>query len=565
MNEQEKSKTATKLEIAEKFAKELTEQLESQFGTWNKLKRQFGNTSYGQICKKIKWKPGHFSKLIRPLQKDSQGEYPFYQEAAYNKAIKELALFINNNLQTANENLLIEKNKLIQQLEDKKKKLVSKDTTLSTKITETTELQTAKETLLSEKSPLSQPLEDKKKSNFFLDKKLLGLLVLFLFPLAYCAYKNFETKIVKIDSLEGNVRQLRLKNHLPPVPHQLVLEHFYPTNHKLLYPALEQWSKEINDSLLSIKINTIKPNQSNPKTNSYEEFRWDDNIHLFHTVTYYARDTYNPIGFFSSIPFGMDYSTFDLWFYGSGGITKYEEYINDRNHSLLPLGNTGPQAEGWFLKEINSINDLETLKKIRIFGLGGKVLDALNPTIKSISEFPTLEVLKNEFLDLPPAERSNFAFEYVNAYTDSILQFPEFANIAQASGLKLYFYANGQHEPSTLWSLLIKNEVIDTLRKYGEYDLFQSITTKYHRQITRNYILKGAEQLNSWQQQEDSLAFKILPSFPKKVQDSLKTITIGFLKRYAQDDEKIFKPLFEDYADFHYKLNGINLNPTDSK
>ena len=50
--------------------------------------------------------------------------------------------------------------------------------------------------------------------------------------------------------------------------------------------------------------------------------------------------------------------------------------MRDYNIVNFPGGNTGVQMDGWFRKEIKTLNDLKGLK-IRIAGLGGEVMTRL--------------------------------------------------------------------------------------------------------------------------------------------------------------------------------------------
>ena len=58
--------------------------------------------------------------------------------------------------------------------------------------------------------------------------------------------------------------------------------------------------------------------------------------------------------------------------------------LADFNCISLPAGNTGTQMGGWFRREVSSLEDLAGIK-MRIPGLGGKVMDQLGVSVQVLA------------------------------------------------------------------------------------------------------------------------------------------------------------------------------------
>jgi len=332
----------------------------------------------------------------------------------------------------------------------------------------------------------------------------------------------------------------------------VIFEHYYPDSHPIFRTEIPKWIAEINASISSISIISKGQIKGGGPEESLDKLMNDERM-LYHTVTYYDRD--DPLLFFSGIPFGMDRSTYDLWFESPNNTALFKEYFQGKKYELYPLGNTGPQAGGWFFKPINSIEDLQNIK-MRIFGVGGEVLR--NISIKSNMPFKTMEDLMRSFKS-KEMDKKNHAFEYVNAYVDKELGYTDtlLKQLESNTTLKLYFYKNGWQEPGTVWNLVVNQELINNYLSDEEVQQFKTITRKYHHRITNQFIVKGKEQIHKWEQ--ENTPFEIMPSFPIPVMQELEKETIRFLKNKDQDPQSYFSRIYESYASYHLKVNGINL------
>ncbi|HXG79343.1 MAG TPA: C4-dicarboxylate ABC transporter, partial [Methyloceanibacter sp.] len=84
---------------------------------------------------------------------------------------------------------------------------------------------------------------------------------------------------------------------------------------------------------------------------------------------------------FSGYPFGPGGADYLAWFEQGNGRKLYQEMYDHAGLKLhvLPCAFGGAEAGGWFAKEIETAQDIKSLR-MRIFGLGGRVMSRLGAT-----------------------------------------------------------------------------------------------------------------------------------------------------------------------------------------
>ncbi len=147
---------------------------------------------------------------------------------------------------------------------------------------------------------------------------------------------------------------------------------------------------------------------------------------------------------FASVPFGPSAEEYAAWMQeGDGGKLFAEVYAKHGIHGQL-CGMIGPEAAGWFRKEIKTVEDLKGLK-IRYAGLGGEVLRKLGASVTVLAAgeiFPNLEkgVIDGTEFSMPSVDK-NLGFYKVARH----------------------YYFPGWHQPASTAELIINKKVWDGL------------------------------------------------------------------------------------------------------
>lgn len=139
---------------------------------------------------------------------------------------------------------------------------------------------------------------------------------------------------------------------------------------------------------------------------------------------------------FSAVPFGPSAGEYLAWIYFGGGRQLFEEITRRNNIHGVFCGLIASEASGWFRKEIRVLEDLEGLR-MRITGLGAKVMEKLGVEIRTLEEGSIFVALENGAID---------AVEFSMPAIDLKLGFHRMAR---------HYYFPGWHQPSTLFALMI--------------------------------------------------------------------------------------------------------------
>lgn len=159
-----------------------------------------------------------------------------------------------------------------------------------------------------------------------------------------------------------------------------------------------------------------------------------------HTASYYFIGKNPALAFDTCVPFGFTARQQNAWLLHLGGLDLLRELFADFNVLNFPGGNTGTQMGGWFRREIRSVADLQGLK-MRIPGLGGRVMDRLGVTVQLLSGGEIYQALERGTID---------AAEWVGPYDDEKLSFNKVAR---------YYYYPGWWEPGPTLSFYVnRNE-----------------------------------------------------------------------------------------------------------
>ena len=167
---------------------------------------------------------------------------------------------------------------------------------------------------------------------------------------------------------------------------------------------------------------------------------------MYHAADYYYVGQHPAFGFFTAVPFGMTPNELHNWYYHMGGHKLHLELGEEFGlHSFL-AGNTGPQAGGWFRKEIKSAADFNGLK-FRMPGLGGKALGKLGASVQTLPGSEIYQALASGAID---------GTEWIGPWADEKAGFQEITKI---------YYTSGFHEPGAGLACGINKERFNKLSK----------------------------------------------------------------------------------------------------
>jgi TRAP-type mannitol/chloroaromatic compound transport system substrate-binding protein len=160
-------------------------------------------------------------------------------------------------------------------------------------------------------------------------------------------------------------------------------------------------------------------------------------------VTYWAGQI-PAMNYLGTLPFGLTAQEHNAWFSHGGGNELAEKLYAKLGVKFFFGGNTPVQPAGWYNKEIKDIADYKGLK-MRIGGLGGKVLQALGGTPVSMPLGEVPQAMQSGAID---------AIEFVGPVSDLSVGLHKVAK---------FYYWPGWLEPSGPYDFFINEKAWATL------------------------------------------------------------------------------------------------------
>ena len=255
-----------------------------------------------------------------------------------------------------------------------------------------------------------------------------------------------------------------------------------------------------------------------------------------HTAGYYYVGKTPAAAFGTSLPFGLNAQQQNAWLYEGGGLKLLQElYAKKFGVIQFPCGNTGAQMGGWFRKEISTVNDLKGLK-MRIPGLGGKVMSKLGVTVQTLPGGEIFQALQTGAID---------AAEWVGPYDDEKLGLQKVAQ---------YYYYPGWWEPGPTLELQINLQAWQKLPK--EYkDAIQTAAYESNITMLAKYDTRNNEALQRLIQN----GVKLRP-YSDEILSAAEKASFELYEEYSAKDTD-FKMIFEQWKAFRdriYAWNNIN-------
>jgi TRAP-type mannitol/chloroaromatic compound transport system substrate-binding protein len=144
---------------------------------------------------------------------------------------------------------------------------------------------------------------------------------------------------------------------------------------------------------------------------------------------------------------GMDFIDYYGWYWEGGGHELLQEAYQQKlkmNVVSFQVHPEGPQAMGWFKKEIRTFNDIKG-QRYRIFGIGAETYSKLGIATVTLPGGEIVPALERGAID---------GAEWVNCSDDKILGIDKIAK---------FHYAPGMHEPVTVGEFIINKGKWDAL------------------------------------------------------------------------------------------------------
>ncbi len=249
-------------------------------------------------------------------------------------------------------------------------------------------------------------------------------------------------------------------------------------------------------------------------------------VPIGHTASYYYVGKSPVTAFGTALPFGLTSRQQNSWLYEGGGLELLQGYYADKfNVIQFPAGNTGVQMGGWFNKEIASLSDMEGLK-MRIPGLGAKVMDKLGVTVQVIPGGEIFQALQTGAID---------AAEWVGPYDDQKLGFHKVTS---------FYYYPGWWEPGPSLETQIN---LDEWNKLPE--VYQEVlkTAAYEANLTMmaRYDAKNPGALKDILNEADVT----MAPFPDDVMAASEEAAFELYDEFAADDAD-FGSILKEWSAF---------------
>jgi len=235
---------------------------------------------------------------------------------------------------------------------------------------------------------------------------------------------------------------------------------------------------------------------------------------------------------FAAVPFGPTETEYMAWVLEGNGNKLFQEiYAKQGIHAMI-CGFIGPEAAGWFNKEIKTVDDFKGIK-IRYAGLGGAVLSKLGA---SVTVLPAGEIFPN--LEKGVLDATEFSMPSIDK------------NLGFYKVTKFYYFP-GWHQPSSTAEFFMKKDKWDKLSAQQKAIIEGACKANMAWEIARGigeqpaameFFKKEGIQVKRW---------------PADVMAALKKTTAEVLAEQAAKDPD-FKRVLEDQQKFLAGVREIN-------
>jgi len=245
-------------------------------------------------------------------------------------------------------------------------------------------------------------------------------------------------------------------------------------------------------------------------------------VQMGHSASYYFIGQNPALAFDATVPFGLTARQYNAWMYYGGGLELMRDVFSDFNVINFPGGNTGAQMGGWFLTEVNSMDDMQGLK-MRIPGLGGQVMSEMGVNTQVLPGGEIYPSLERGAID---------AAEWVGPYDDEKLGFHEIAP---------YYYYPGWWEPGPALTFYVNRDAWDDLPATYQ-DALETAAAEANVRMLAKYDHQNPAALDRILDADVSLR-----RFPDEVMARAQEITTQLLEDNASGNPQ-YRKIYDSYT-----------------
>jgi TRAP-type mannitol/chloroaromatic compound transport system substrate-binding protein len=194
----------------------------------------------------------------------------------------------------------------------------------------------------------------------------------------------------------------------------------------------------------------------------------------------------------------------------------------------FPVGNTGTQMGGWYRKEISTLEDLKGLK-MRIPGLGGRVMAKLGVTVQNLGGGEIFQALQTGAID---------AAEWSGPYDDEKLGLNRVA--------KFYYYPGWWEPGSTLEIQINLNEWNKLPFQYQE--AIKTATYEANATMLALYEARNNDALQSLLKKGTQLRY-----YSQEILQAAEKASFALYDESAAKDAD-FKAVYEEWKQFRDRI-----------
>lgn len=309
----------------------------------------------------------------------------------------------------------------------------------------------------------------------------------------------------------------------------------FPRTTDVIYGAAEEVAArvaELTDDRFQIQV--YPANELVPALQVLGAVR-NGTAEMGHSGSLYYIGKQPAFAFDTGIPFGLTPRQRDAWMLHGGGLSLMRRLFSDFNIINFLGGHTGVQMGGWFRTPIKSVDDLQGLK-MRIPGLGGKVMDRLGVNVQVLAGPEIYPALDRGVLD---------ATEWVGPNDDEKLGLHEVAT---------YYYYPGWWETDAATTFYVNQDAwADLPSSYQE--ALRTAMREASVHMLAKYDAKDPAALERLLQKDVDLR-----RFPDPIMQRALEETTAILEDYAAKDPT-YRKVYRSWKNAHeqaYQWSGIS-------